>query len=133
MSTMKRTVLAVFILLLIAVFAGCASEEQQAEKVVYNTLGTVLTLRDRPLSTKIVKISYEHTGVNKPGEKKAYYIKGFVTVRRVALKDFKFRGQTVLKGTSQDYQYSYEAKVVQGTKNTLVLVPSGLTIKQQTG
>ncbi len=133
MSTMKKTVLAIFTLLLVAVFAGCASEQQQAEKVVFNTLGTVLTLRDRPLYTKIVKISYEHTGKNKPGEKKAYYIKGYVTVRRVAMKDFKFRDQTVPKGSTQDYRYYYEAKVVQGVKNALVLVPSGLTIKQQAG
>ena len=133
MSGIKKIWLVVLPVVLIALLAGCSHEEQKAEKVVFDTLGSVLTLRDRPLSSKIVKISYEHTGTNKPGEKKAYYIKGYVTVRRVALKDFKFGDQAVLKGSSQDYQYYYEAKVVQGIKNTLVLVPSGLTIRQQKG
>ncbi len=133
MSGMKKIWLAVITVVLIALLVGCSTEEQKAEQVVFNTLGSVLTMRDRPLSNKIVKISYIHTGTNKPGEKKAYYIKGYVTVRRVALKDFKFGDQTVKKGSSQDYQYYYEAKVVQGTKHTLVLVPSGLVIKKADG
>ena len=130
MSIMKKIYLATFTLFLFALLAGCSSEEQKAEKVVFSTLGRVLRINDRPLSNQIVKISYEHTGMNKPGEKKAYYIKGYVTVRRVALKDFKYVDMMVTKGSTKDYQYYYEAKVVQGIKNELVLVPSGLVIKK---
>ena len=133
MSSTKKIWFMVFPLVLITLLAGCASEEQKAERVVFNTLGSVLTINDRPLSNQIVKISYEHTGMNKPGEKKAYHIKGYVTVRRVAMKDFKYADTMVTKGSTKDYQYYYEAKVVQGIKHELVLVPSGLVIKKADG
>jgi hypothetical protein len=130
---MKRIWLAVLPIVLVALLAGCSSDEQKAEKVVYNTLGMVLTMKDRPLSNKIVQISYEHADVNKPGEKKKYFMKGYVTVRRVALEDFKFGDQMVPKGSSHDYKYYYEATVVPGKKHELVLVPSGLVIKKADG
>ncbi len=127
---MKKSYLAFVLAVLVLVLTGCASnEEKKAENVVYYTLKSVLTINDRPLSNQIVNITYEHTGKSKPWEKKAYFIKGYVTVRRVALKDFEFRGQKVAKGSSQDYKYYYEAKVVKGVKHELVLVPSGLTIR----
>lgn len=130
---MKKVWLAVFPIVLIVLLAGCSSDEKKAEKVVFDTLGAVLMVKDRPLSNKIVQISYEHADVNKPGEKKSYFMKGYVTVRRVALKDFKFGDQTVPKGSSHDYRYYYEATVVHGIKHELVLVPSGLVIKKADG
>ena len=133
MSSMKKIWLTVLPVVFFALLAGCSSDEQKAEKVVFNTLGSVLTVKDRPLSNKIVNISYLHADVNKAGEKKSYFMKGYVTVRRVALKDFKFGDQTVAKGSSHDYRYYYEATVVHGTKHELVLVPSGLVIKKADG
>jgi len=130
---MKNIWLAILPVVLAALLVGCSSEEQKAEKVVFDTLGAVLTIKDRPLNTRIVKISYEHADVNKPGEKKKYFMKGYVTVRRVAMKDFKFGDQTVSKGSSQDYRYYYEATVVHGIKHELVLVPSGLKIQKADG
>ena len=130
---MKKIVLIIFSVVLIALLAGCVSNEQKADKAVYYTLWSVLTLKDpaRPLSTSIVKITYEHTNQNEPGAKKPYYmIKGYVTVKMTALKDFNFRGQVVPKGSSQDYQYSYEAKVVTGVEHKLVILPTGLVIKK---
>lgn len=130
---MKKIVLIILSVVLVTLLAGCLSNEQKADKAVYYTLWSVLTLKDpaRPLSTRIVKITYEHTNQNEPGAKKPYYmIKGYVTVRRTALKDFNFRGQVVPKGSSHDYQYYYEAKVVTGIHNTLVIVSSGLMIKK---
>lgn len=130
---MKKIVLAILIVVLAAFLAGCASNEKKADQVVFETLGSVLTIKDpaRPLNTKIIKITYVHANQNEPGAKKPYYlISGYVTVKRTALKDFNFRGQVVHKGASQDYHYYYEAKVVTGMHNTLVIVSSGLMIKK---
>jgi hypothetical protein len=130
---MKKPLSVFLLAVLVLVLAGCANDEKKAENVVYYTLNSVLTINDRPLSNKIVDITYEHTGRNKPWEKTAYYIRGYVTVRRAALKDFEFRGKTVPKGSSQDYKYYYEARVVKGVKHDLVLVPSGLTVRMVDG
>ncbi len=133
MSNMKKVLAATFSIALLVLLSGCSADEKKAENVVYYTLNSVLAINDRPLSNKIVDITYEHTGKSKPWEKTAYYIKGYVTVRRAALKDFEFRGQPVAKGSYQDYKYYYEAKVVKGVKHDLVLVPSGLTIRMVEG
>ncbi len=130
---MRKIALSVLSLTVIILLASCSSNEQNADKVVFKTLGSVLTIKDRPLSNRIIKITYDNVGRNKPGQRTAYYIKGYVTVRRTALKDFRFRDQIVPKGASQDYRYAYEARVVKGEKNTLVIVPSGLMIKNANG
>ena len=117
----------------IMLLASCSSNEQKADSVVFKTLGSVLTIKDRPLANRIVKISYDNVGRNKPGQKTAYYVKGYVTVRRTALRNFMFRGQIVPIGATQDYRYFYEARVVEGVKNTLVIVPSGLYIRNANG
>ena len=118
---------------IIMLLAGCSSSEQKADGVVFKTLGSVLTIKDRPLANRIIKISYDNVGRNRPGQRTAYYVKGYVTVRRTALRNFMFRGQVVPMGASQDYKYFYEARVVKGEKNTLVIVPSGLYIRNANG
>ena len=118
---------------IIMLLAGCSSSEQKADGVVFKTLGSVLTIKDRPLANRIIKISYDNVGRSRPGQKTAYYVKGYVTVRRTALRNFMFRGQVVPMGASQDYKYFYEARVVKGEKNTLVIVPSGLYIRNANG
>ena len=130
---MRKIVLIVLSVGVIMLLAGCSSNEQKADSVVFKTLGSVLTIKDRPLANRIIKISYDNVGKSKPGQRTAYYVKGYVTVRRTALRNFMFRGQIVPMGATQDYRYFYEARVVEGVKNTLVIVPSGLYIRNANG
>ena len=54
-GNMRKIAVAILSAVLIAFLAGCASNEQKAEKAVYYTLESVLTIKDpaRPLSAKL--------------------------------------------------------------------------------